>query len=163
METKVIITGSFDPITAGHADVIRRAAAVFDTVYVVVFNNEDKKHFFSQHQRFDMLKAVCNELAGDGITNVIADSCSGMTADYMREHGISVIVRGVRGESDYTYEYELANIMKRLLPGCETILIPSGSEYLDISSTYVRERISSGESIKGFVTPATEALIQLFK
>lgn len=159
MKTKAIVTGSFDPITAGHADIIRRAAAMFDTVYVVALNNVEKAHRFTEAQRLAMISAVRDELAGCGINNVVADSYSGQTADYMREHGISVIVRGVRNEADRVYEMELAAIMRELCPGCETVLLESDAKYSSISSTDVRKMLEAGADIAGLVTEGTAKII----
>ena len=116
-ETKRIamITGSFDPVTSGHADLIRRAARMFDVVYVALMSNGEKDSsgggMFTYGERLAMLEAACADLAGEGITNVKAELCVGLSSAYAAERGVKYIVRGVRSASDFDYEYSLAAIM----------------------------------------------------
>ncbi len=160
MKTKAIVTGSFDPITVGHADIIRRGAAMFDEVYVVVLNNADKTHMFTEAQRKAMAEAVADELREEGITGITVDSYSGLTADYMRAHGITTILRGVRNERDRIYEMELAAIMREFYPDCTTLLLESRPEYAELSSTDVRQAIDGGRKYAHMLTPAVARLIE---
>lgn len=139
---RAVITGSFDPITSGHLDLIRRSAELFDELYVViVFNAEKKSGMFSPSDRLTLLKTAVDEL---GCPNIHADMFSGLTSDYIHSVGAKFIVRGARNAVDYDYEYDLSLIMKRFDPEFETLIIPSSPEYLAISSTYVRELLKYG-------------------
>lgn len=140
-----MITGSFDPVTSGHADLIRRAAKMFDFVYVALMSNGEKDSLgggmFTYGERLAMLEAACADLANEGITNVRAELCEGLSSAYAAERGIRYIVRGVRCASDFDYEYSLAAIMKRFNADLETVMLPSEPSIACVSSTYVRELI----------------------
>ncbi len=160
---KAIITGTFDPITKGHADVVRTAAKMFDEVYVCVLNNAEKRTMFTESERLDIVTAAVDGLRADGITNVTAQSYSGLTSDYMREHGIKYIVKGIRNSTDFDYEYGMAQIMKKFLPGCETVFIPAEPEHIHISSTFVREIIKYGGPLEDAVPDGTAELIRTIR
>ena len=141
----VIMPGSYDPVTSGHLDVIRRVAEREDEVYVVIFNNPDKAYSFSLDDRVAMLM-----IATEDLDNVIVSYSLGYVVDYMREHEIDRIVKGYRNERDLEWErvqaeYNLAH------GGYETELILADEKYLNISSTLVRERLKSGESLDGLL------------
>ena len=146
-----MITGSFDPVTSGHADLIRRAAGMFDFVYVALMSNGEKDSaahgMFTYEERLSLLEAACADLAGEGITNVKAEVCVGLSSAYAAERGIRYIVRGVRCASDFDYEYSLAAIMKRFDSRLETVMLPADPSIACISSTYVRELIKYGHPI----------------
>ena len=156
-----IVSGTFDPITAGHCDLIRRAAKMFDKVYVVAMDNCDKKCMFSPKDRLDMVRAAVRELAEDGITNVVADSYDGLASDYMHANEIGIIVRGARSASDFDYEYSLAGIMKRFDQSFETVILPSEPELSCISSTYVRELVKYGLPLGDSVPKSVADIIDL--
>ena len=143
MKRIAMITGSFDPVTSGHADLMRRAAKMFDFVYVALMANGEKDSLgggmFTYAERLAMLEATCAELAEEGITNVKAELCEGLSSAYAAERGIAYIVRGVRCASDFDYEYSLAAIMKRFDGDLETVMLPSDPAIACVSSTYVRE------------------------
>ena len=138
-----MLTGSFDPVTAGHVDLIRRSARLFDRVYVAVMQNGEKDSagggMFTYSQRLDILCAACDSLRAEGIENVFPELCVGLSSEYAARRGITYIVRGVRNASDFDYEYGLAGIMKRFDNRLETIFLPADPTLSCISSTYVRE------------------------
>ncbi|MBE6624091.1 MAG: pantetheine-phosphate adenylyltransferase [Ruminococcaceae bacterium] len=143
---KAIITGSFDPITLGHIEVIKKASSFFDELYVVALLNEKKEYVFSLDEKKEIM-----ELSLQDYPNIIVDAYSGLTADYMHNHGIKKIVRGTRSDADREYEEKLADAMKSYDKDFETILIKSDDEYSHISSTFVRECLKKGESLDGIV------------
>jgi pantetheine-phosphate adenylyltransferase len=140
---KAIVTGSFDPFTLGHLEIVKYALTKYDTVYVVALNNEEKSYMFSLEERKKIISLSVSDL-----DNVIVDAYSGLTADYMNQNGITHIVRGIRNEQDKEYEIKLANKMKEFNPMFETELVVCSDEFKDISSTEARKRIEKGESLK---------------
>ncbi len=161
---KAIITGTFDPITKGHTDVVRTASGMFDQVYICVLNNAEKRTMFTEDERLRIAEAAVNALRDEGVTNVIAESYSGLTSDYMRERDIKYIVKGIRNSTDFDYEYGMAQIMKKFLAECETVFIPAEPEHIHISSTFVREIIKYGGPLEVAVPEGTAGLIrELYK
>ncbi len=140
MKRTAMITGSFDPVTSGHLDLIRRSAAIFDEVWVVIVANTEKKSgLFTPDERLALMEA-----AVAGIPNVRTMVWGGLTSDAAEKIGASVIIRGARNATDYDYEYTLSLIMKRFAPHIETIILPTSPEYAAISSTYVRDLLKYG-------------------
>ena len=137
----VIVPGSYDPVTNGHLDVIRRAAEENDEVYAVIFVNPEKEYKFSLDDRVRMLI-----LATDDIPNVLVSYSNGLVIDYMRDHGIEKIVKGYRNDADLEYERRQAEYNLRF-GGYETELKKCRDGYENISSTEVRKRLDSGENI----------------
>lgn len=155
---KAIITGSFDPITLGHIEIIKKASSFFDEIYVVALLNESKKYMFSLSEKREIM-----ELSLEGMANVIVDTFDGMTADYMHKHEITKIVRGIRNAEDKEYEEKLAKAMNSFDKNFETIFIESDEKFVNVSSTYVREKIEKGESIDGLVdSKAKERILEIF-
>ena len=152
---RALIAGSFDPVTKGHADVIVKAAQIFDEVYVCVLRNADKHTMFTDAERLRILKKAVEGLAAGGVTNVRADSFDGLTSDYMKDHGIRFIVKGVRNSTDFDYEYGMAQIMKKFMPSCETVLIPARPEHIHISSSFVKELIRHGGPLEDALPDGT--------
>ena len=144
--------GSFDPVTNGHMDIIRRAAALFDTVIVGVFHNPDKQGCFPVEKRVDMLKKACR-----GIPGVRVIAYGGLLAQYTREQGISVVVRGVRGVADLESETVMARINDQLNPGLETIFLPASPEMGEISASMVRQLAAFGADFAQFSAQALMA------
>jgi pantetheine-phosphate adenylyltransferase len=143
---KALITGSFDPVTNGHLDLIKRAAAVFDDVTVGIFINPDKSYTFPEQTRLSMMvEAIKN------IKNARAVLSHGMVADYCRENGINVIVKGVRNANDFLYECNMARYNREHCPTTETVLLPASDEFVSISSTAIRELFKKGDDISGYV------------
>ncbi|MBE6636591.1 MAG: pantetheine-phosphate adenylyltransferase [Ruminococcaceae bacterium] len=151
---KALISGTFDPITVGHLDVIRRAATMFDEVYAVVFNNTEKSCRFDLNTRCAMVKAAC-----EGLDHVTVDVCDGLLAAYTEAHDIGVIVRGVRDASDVPYEMSLSTINRGLRNHPDTVFIPAKPEYFHISSSYVRNMLKYGESLVGIVPERALAVL----
>lgn len=160
--TTAIITGSFDPITAGHTDLILRAAKMFERVYVViVFNTEKAGGAFSPEDRLTLAKLAIENMP---VNNVEAVLHSGLTSDIAHELGAKVIVRGARNASDFDYEYNLSLIMKRFDPELETVILPASPAISMISSTYVRDLLKYGCELGNAVPEGCkEAMIQLYK
>lgn len=143
---KAIVTGSFDPITIGHMELVKHASGNYDTVYVVALVNEKKEYMFTMEQKKRLI-----ELSVSKFPNVIADAYVGMTADYMQKHGITQIIRGVRNEKDREYELVLAATMKEFDESFDTELVLCKDEFAHISSTLVRKKIENDESLDGLV------------
>ena len=145
MESKkirsVILPGSYDPVTLGHLDVIRRASEEYDEVYAVVFINPNKKYTFSVEQRVSMLM-----LATDELENVIVSYSNGLVIDYMRDHDIELIIKGYRNDADLEYEKKQAEWNLKM-GGYETRLVEASRDLTAVSSTLARERIKSGEDL----------------
>ncbi len=146
--SSAIYPGSFDPVTKGHLDIIRRAARMFDSLTVSVLNNSEKSPLFSVDDRVKMLRKACGD-----IPNVKIDSFSGLTADYARKAGTDVIIRGLRAITDFEYELQMAQTNRKILPSLDTVFLTTSLEYAYLSSSIVREVASYGGDISEFVTP----------
>ena len=146
----VIMPGSYDPVTLGHTEMIRRVAEKEDEVYVVIFTNPNKEYTYSLEDRVAMLM-----LATEDLDNVIVSYSLGYVVDYMREHNIDRIVKGYRTQEDLIWESEQAEYNLKY-GGYETELIQCEKEYRHISSTLVRERIKNGESVSDLLPEKVE-------
>jgi len=146
MKRTVIYPGSFDPVTLGHLQVIRRAAKMFDNVIVAVLINSSKTPTFSVEERMDLLRQVKADL-----DNVEIAGFDGLLAEYARERGVNAIVKGLRAVSDFEYEFQMAIANKKLNPDLETIFITADSDLMYLSSSMVREIGSMGGDISNFV------------
>lgn len=146
MERICVYAGSFDPVTAGHEDIIRRAVKLCDKLYVTVMYNPAKQGCFTVTQRCELLKRVCQD-----IPNTVVDAWEGLLVDYVRKVNASFVVRGVRGAIDLESESNLAQLNARLLPGLETILLISKPELGCISSSAVREAAIFNADFSSFV------------
>lgn len=143
---KAIVTGSFDPFTLGHLEIVRYASRKYDTVYVVALNNEEKSYMFTLEERKRIIELSVSEL-----NNIVVDAYDGLTAYYMNKNGITHIVRGIRNEQDKEYEIRLANKMKQFNPDFETELVVCTDRLRNVSSTETRKRIEKGFSLNGFL------------
>ena len=150
----VIMPGSYDPVTIGHVEMIRRVAEREDEVYVVIFTNPNKEYMFSLQDRVAMLM-----LATEDLDNVFVSYSLGYVVDYMREHDISKIVKGYRNDADLEWERYQADYNYKH-GGYETEFILSDEKYENISSTLVRERIRSGESLDDLLPKSVAKYIQ---
>ena len=141
-----ICPGSFDPVTVGHLDIIRRATEMFDKVIVVVMNNRAKTPLFTADERVQMLRKVT-----ENMPNVQVDSYGGLLAEYAREKGATVIVKGLRAVSDFEYEFQMALTNKKLNPEVDTVFLTTKAENMYLSSSLVRQVGFMGGDISEFV------------
>ncbi len=141
-----VFAGSFDPVTVGHEDIIRRAAKLCDRLLVTVMYNPAKSGCFSVEERLELLRKVTAD-----IPNVETDAWNGLLVDYVRKTGADFVVRGVRGNADLENESNLAEVNRRLLPGLETVLLMTKPELACVSSTVVREAALFDADYSGFV------------
>ena len=151
-----VCSGSFDPITLGHLDIIRRAAACFDKVYVCVSPNASKKNqMFTPEEKLELVKTAVADL-----DNVEAELYQGLLADYAVERGANVIVRGVRNATDFDVVYQLAQINSGIHPGLETMILPASPQYQHFSSSMAREMIRYGQPLEKYLP---ESIIPMVK
>ena len=141
-----VYPGSFDPCTNGHFDIISRAAGIFDKVTVAVLENSSKTPLFSTEERVEIIK----ELTAD-FKNVNVTSFSGLLADFIKNSGADVVIRGLRAVSDFEYEFQMALTNKNLYESFETMFLPSSAEYMFLSSSIVKEIASYGGNLSGMV------------
>lgn len=146
MSKTVICPGSFDPVTLGHIDIIRRAAKMFDRVIVGVLVNSAKSASFSIEERMEFLREATTD-----IDNVDVVSFDGLLAEYCRRNKIDAVVRGLRAMSDFEYEFQMAITNKKLNPKLETFFLTANSDSMYLSSSMVREVASMGGDIGNFV------------
>lgn len=155
MDRICVYAGSFDPVTVGHEDMIRRAARLCDQLLVTVMYNPAKEGCFPVAQRLEMLERVTAD-----IPNVRVDAWDGLMVEYVKKMGASFVVRGLRGVADFENESNLARLNAMLLPGLETIFLPTRPELGCISSSAVREAALFGADYSGFVPACVYAEIQ---
>jgi pantetheine-phosphate adenylyltransferase len=141
-----IYPGSFDPVTLGHLDIIKRSAAIFDEVIVGVLNNTSKSPLFSLAERVNML----NEVILD-IPNVRVESFDGLLVEFARERQVNVIVRGLRAVTDFEYELQIAQSNRKVAPDIDTMFLTTSIEYSYLSSSVVKEYASFGVAVDDFV------------
>ena len=142
---RAVCPGSFDPITHGHLDIVRRAGALFDEVIVAVGRNSAKNYLFDTDQRVDMVRASVADLPG-----VRVEVLSALLVDFCRAQGAEVVVKGLRFASDFDFELQMAHI-NHSLTGLETVLLPASAQWGTLSSTMVREVASLGGDVSAFV------------
>ncbi|MCC2617511.1 pantetheine-phosphate adenylyltransferase [Aestuariibacter halophilus] len=155
MHTKAIYPGTFDPVTNGHADLIERAANMFSQVTVAVAANPSKKPLFTLDERVDHIRRISEHL---GNVNVVG--FTGLLADFARQQQATVLVRGLRAVSDFEYEFQLANMNRRLNPELESVFLTPAEENSFISSTLVKEVALHGGDVSGFCHPLVEKALQ---
>ena len=148
--TRAVYPGTFDPITNGHEDLIQRASRIFDEVVVGVAHSQAKRPFFSLDERVGLAREVLAPYA-----HVSVMGFGGLLSEFVREHGCTVILRGLRAVSDFEYEFQLAGMNRRLAPGVETLFLTPSDKYLFLSATIVREIAVLGGDISAFVHPIT--------
>jgi pantetheine-phosphate adenylyltransferase len=140
-----VCPGSFDPVTFGHLDVIRRAAALFERVVVAVGQNSAKKYLFTPEERLDLVRRTTSDLA-----NVSAEPLDGLLVDFAKVHGAGVLVKGIRFASDFEFELQMAHI-NAVVGAVETVMLPASSDWSTLSSTMVREVAFFGGDVSAFV------------
>ncbi|HTP96332.1 MAG TPA: pantetheine-phosphate adenylyltransferase [Burkholderiales bacterium] len=146
--TKAIYAGTFDPITHGHEDLVRRACRIFDQVVVAVADSQAKRPFFTAAERIDMARQVLASYDRVSVTGF-----SGLLMNFARSQGAQVIVRGLRAVSDFDFEFQLAGMNRNLYPDVETLFLTPAEQYLFISATLVREIAQFGGDVSKFVSP----------
>ena len=152
---RAIYPGSFDPVTFGHLDVIRRASELFDEVIVGVLHNSQKSPLFSVEERVNILKEVTAD-----IPNVKIETFSGLSVNFARNCDAKVIIRGLRAITDFEYELQMAQTNNKLSPELETVFLTTSLEYSYLSSTIVKEVAAFGGDISQFVPETIERRIQ---
>jgi pantetheine-phosphate adenylyltransferase len=158
MPRRAIYPGTFDPITNGHSDLVRRAAGIFDQVLVAVANNPRKAPMFTLEERIDLSRRVLAD-----IPNVEVTGYEGLTVDFMRKRGIRIVVRGLRAVSDFEFEFQLANMQRHLLPEMETVFLTPQEQFTFISSTMIREIAVFGGDVSEFVDPVVTMALRARK
>jgi len=154
MSVGAMYPGTFDPVTNGHLDLVRRAAKLFDRVVVAVAASPNKTPMFTLEERISMARAALGD-----VPNIVVDGYNGLTVDYVRQHGLKVIIRGLRAVSDFEYEFQLATMNRHLRSEVETIFLTPAEEYTFVSSTFVREIGVLGGDISPFVPPGVAAAL----
>jgi pantetheine-phosphate adenylyltransferase len=145
---KAIYPGTFDPITLGHLDLIKRAAEMFDHIVIGVAASPSKNTLFSLEERVELISQVCGEL-----DNVSVHGFSGLLVDFAKQQQANLLIRGLRTTMDFEYEFGLTTMYRRLMPELESIFLTPAEEYAFLSSTLVREVAIHGGEVAQFVPP----------
>ena len=145
---KAVYPGTFDPLTRGHEDLVRRAATVFGALIVGVADSKAKRTFFTLHERVEMAREVLGDLK-----QVHVVGFSGLLIDFIRQHDARVVLRGLRAVSDFEYEFQLAGMNRSLYPDFETMFLTPSEQHMFISATLVREIAVLGGDVSKFVHP----------
>jgi pantetheine-phosphate adenylyltransferase len=154
MKRHALYPGTFDPITNGHHDLVRRAASIFDRLVIAIAANPNKAPMFPLEKRVELARAVVADLP-----NVEVMGYSGLTVEFAKQHGLHVLVRGLRAVSDFEFEFQLANMSRHLSREIETVFMTPQEQFSFISSTLVREIAVLGGDVSEFVHPTVaEAL-----
>ena len=146
MKSKAIYPGTFDPVTYGHIDLIKRAVKIFGTVIIAVARNADKDPLFTVQERVSMVRE-----ATKGIRGVVIEDFDGLVVDYVRKKGASVMVRGLRMISDFEYEFQMTLTNRKLAPDIETIFMMPSESYSYLSSKLIKEASALGADVRAFV------------
>jgi len=158
MGSRAMYPGTFDPVTNGHNDLVRRACRIFDHVVVSIAANPNKAPLFTLEQRVDIARRVLAD-----VPNVEVMGYSGLTVSFARDHGLNVIVRGLRAVSDFEFEFQLATMSRHLNGEVETVFLTPSEQFSFVSSTLIREIASLGGNVREFVHPiVVEALAERF-
>ena len=148
MNTTAVYPGTFDPITLGHEDLVRRAATLFDNVIVAVADSSGKHPFFTRDERVAMVREVLKDLK-----NVQVTGFSGLLMKFVQQHEARVVIRGLRAVSDFEYEFQLAGMNRGMYPDVETMFLTPGEQHMFVSATIVREISTMGGDVTKFVPP----------
>ena len=148
MNNKAVYPGTFDPITLGHEDLVRRAAKLFDHVVLAVADSRAKRPLFTLAERIDMARTALGD-----VKNVTVEGFSGLLMQFVEDHDARVVVRGVRAVSDFDYEFQLAGMNRKMYPDIETVFMTPGEEHMFLSATLVREISVLGGDVSKFVSP----------
>ena len=155
MSISALYPGTFDPITNGHQDLIRRAASIFQHVVVAIAANPSKTPLFNLDERVDLARRVLAD-----IPNVEVLGYSGLTVKFAQEHGLAVMVRGLRAVSDFEFEFQLATMSRQIAGQVETVFLTPTEQFSFISSSMVREIALLGGEVSRFVHPVVEEALQ---
>ncbi len=156
MSTRAVYPGTFDPMTLGHLDVVRRAARLFDQVVVGVADSRAKRPFFTSDERVEMAREIVQPFP-----NVQVKGFSGLLADFLQSVEADVILRGLRAVSDFEFEFQMAGMNRKLHPTVETLFVTPSDQFMFISSTIVREIASFGGDVAPFVPSVVAERIRL--
>ncbi|MCL2759258.1 MAG: pantetheine-phosphate adenylyltransferase [Treponema sp.] len=148
MNQKAAFPGSFDPPTSGHINIIQRAASIFDELIVIIAENKQKKYLFTAEERASMIRELVKDQK-----NVSVTTCDCLIVDYLKKMGIKLLIRGVRGLEDFSYEFELSMMNRTLDPEIETIFMTTDPEYFVIRSSSIKELASFNGNLHGMVPP----------
>lgn len=155
MTVSAMYPGTFDPITLGHEDLVKRATRLYDRVVVAIAANPgNKEPMFSLDERVELASSALSDFDTVEVTGY-----EGLTVDFAREHGLAVIIRGLRAVSDFEYEFQLANMNRHLTDEVETVFLTPSDRYTFISSSLVREVASLGGDVSEFVSPRVESAL----
>jgi len=149
---KAVYAGTFDPLTRGHEDLVRRASRLFETVILGIADSRAKRTFFTLQERVDMAREVLAD-----VKNLSVVGFAGLLTDFVRGQGARVVLRGLRAVSDFEYEFQLAGMNRDLFPDMETVFLTPGEQHMFISATLVREIATLGGDVSKFVHPAVRA------
>jgi pantetheine-phosphate adenylyltransferase len=148
VKVKAVYAGTFDPVTYGHIDLIKRSAKIFDRLILAVAESRGKNTFFNTEERVEMLQKSV-----EGLKNVEVDSFNGLLVDYLKERRAGVVLRGLRAVSDFEYELQMVLTNRKLAPEIETVFMMPREEYSYISSSILKEIFSMGADVRQFVPP----------
>lgn len=150
-----IYSGTFDPFTRGHEDLVRRAAGLFERVIVGVADSKSKRPLFSREERVELVREIVSVYP-----NVEVKGFGTLLMDFLRQEGAQIIVRGLRAVSDFEYEFQMAGMNRSLHPDVETVFLTPGEQYMFLSATMVREIASFGGDVSKFVQPNVAARLR---
>jgi pantetheine-phosphate adenylyltransferase len=149
---KAVYPGTFDPLTRGHEDLVRRASRLFDNLVLGIADSRAKHTFFTMQERIEMAKQVLGD-----VKNLSVVSFTGLLTDFVRKQEARVVLRGLRAVSDFEYEFQLAGMNRALNPEFETVFLTPGEQHMFISATLVREIATLGGDVSKFVDPIVGA------
>ncbi len=155
MKITALYPGTFDPITNGHTDLVRRAARLFDAVIVAIAANPQKRPLFSLEERVDLARKALAEIKGVSVVGF-----DNLLVDCVRQHNAVVILRGLRAASDFEYEFQLAGMNRRLAPEVETVFMTPSEQEMFISASLVKEIALLGGNVANFVDPRVAAALK---
>lgn len=153
--TKAIFPGSFDPITRGHTNIIKRAQKLFDAVDVVIAVNEEKKSLFTTDERLALIRPLIAQFP-----NVTVHTWGGLIVDYAKKTGAKVLIRGIRNMTDFSYEFDLSLMNHNLCNSVETLFIPTDQRYILLKSSAIKELARLGGDISDMVAPCVEKALK---
>ena len=152
---KAVYPGTFDPLTKGHEDLVARAAKLFGEVVVAVAHSPGKRPYFTLEERVGLAREILTPY-----TNVRVMGFTGLLSEFLKNQNANVILRGLRAVSDFEYEFQMAGMNRRLLPGVETMFLTPSDKYMFVSATIVREIATLGGDVSDFVHPLTAKALQ---